>query len=62
MFKNIISGIEGMGFWSIIGMISFFVLFIMIIIRTLKMDHKFIDHMSDLPLDKDQMKIKGEQR
>jgi cytochrome c oxidase cbb3-type subunit IV len=53
MFKEVLQSIEGVGFYTIVSMILFILLFIGITIWLFKVDKKYIKTMSELPLEED---------
>jgi cbb3-type cytochrome oxidase subunit 3 len=53
MFKEVLQSIEGVGFYTIVSMILFILLFIGITIWLFRVDKKYIKTMSELPLEED---------
>jgi cytochrome c oxidase cbb3-type subunit 4 len=53
MFKEVLQSIEGVGFYTIVSMILFILLFIGITIWLFRVDNKYIKTMSELPLEED---------
>jgi cytochrome c oxidase cbb3-type subunit 3 len=51
MISKYLSSIDGISIFPVIGLIVFFGLFIFIIVRTVRMDKKFITQMGNLPLE-----------
>lgn len=51
MFKDVLQSIEGVEIYTIIAMIIFILFFIGMIIWLFKVDKKYINEMSELPLD-----------
>jgi hypothetical protein len=50
MFSQIFNQMEGFGTWSIITMILFFLVFIAVVIYTLKLDKNHVQYLSEIPL------------
>jgi cytochrome c oxidase cbb3-type subunit IV len=57
MYKEVLQSIEGVGIYPIISMIVFVVFFTAVLIRYLKADKKYLNKMSNLPLDDDEKLI-----
>ena len=57
MFKEVLQSIEGIEFYTIVSMIIFILFFIGIAIWLLKVDKKYIQTMSELPLDNENNEI-----
>ncbi len=53
MFKNYLSGIEGVAVFPIISLTIFFVFFVLLGYMVFKADKKYINHMENLPLGKE---------
>ena len=51
MFSNYLKSIEGVGIYPLFSLLVFFIFFIVIVIWVIKVDKKYIDKMSNLPLD-----------
>jgi len=51
MFSKYLTSIEGIAIYPIIVLLLFFILFLFVIIKTIRMDKKHIIHMANLPLD-----------
>lgn len=51
MFKNILESIDGIAIWPIIGLILFFVFFIVMLVFVIRNDKEHDEYMSKLPLD-----------
>ena len=51
MYRNILQSIEDIEKWPVIGLVIFFVFFIVVLIRVLRSDKKYNDKMKNLPLD-----------
>ena len=54
MFKNILQSVDWFGLWSIFSMLMFFIFFSIVLIRVVKIDKKFINYMSNMPLDNEE--------
>ncbi len=54
MFKNYLAGIEGVSVFPIISLIIFFSFFVMLGFFVFKADKKYIKHMENLPLGKEE--------
>jgi cytochrome c oxidase cbb3-type subunit 4 len=57
MFKEVLQSIEGIEFYTIVSMIIFILFFIGMAIWLLKVDKKYIQTMSELPLDNENNEI-----
>ena len=55
MFKEVLQSIEGIGIYPLISMGVFLVFFMIVIIWYFKADKKYLENMSNLPLDNDQV-------
>jgi hypothetical protein len=55
MFKNILHSVSGFNTWSIITMIIFFAIFMVVIYIIFTADKQYVDRMSSLPLDNDEL-------
>jgi len=53
MFKDLLKNIETLEWIRDFSLIFFFVLFIVLIVWVLSLDKRFINYMSELPLEKD---------
>lgn len=51
MFKEVLQSISGIEIFPIIGLILFLIIFIIVIVWTLKLDKKVIREMENLPFD-----------
>ncbi|PIW69293.1 MAG: hypothetical protein COW08_07905 [Ignavibacteriales bacterium CG12_big_fil_rev_8_21_14_0_65_30_8] len=51
MFSNYLKTIEGIGIYPLFSLLIFFIFFLIMIIWVIKVDKKYIDKMSNLPLD-----------
>jgi len=51
MYRNILQSIEDIQKWPVIGLVIFFVFFIVVLIRVLRTDKKFDEKMKNLPLE-----------
>jgi len=51
MFKEIVKGIEHADWYGITSMLLFFVFFIFLLIRTIRLDKSFVNELSQMPLD-----------
>jgi len=51
MEKEVLRAIEGIDVYPVISLVIFFIFFVFVIIWTLKADKRFIDRMSNLPLE-----------
>ncbi len=54
MYKEVLQSIEGIGIYPIISMIVFAVFFAVVLIWYFKADKKYLNKMSNLPLDDDE--------
>ncbi|MFZ0453705.1 MAG: cbb3-type cytochrome c oxidase subunit 3 [Ignavibacteriaceae bacterium] len=54
MYKEVLQSIEGIGIYPLISMIVFAVFFAAVIIWYFKADKKYLNKMSNLPLDDDE--------
>ena len=57
MFKEVLQSIEGIEFYTIVSMIIFILFFIGMAIWLFKVDKKYIQTMSELPLDNENNEI-----
>jgi cytochrome c oxidase cbb3-type subunit IV len=57
MFKEVLQSIEGIEFYTIVSMIIFILFFIGMAIWLLKVDKKYIQTMSELPLENENNEI-----
>ncbi|NCS88395.1 MAG: cytochrome C oxidase Cbb3 [Ignavibacteria bacterium CG2_30_36_16] len=53
MYKSVLESIEGVDIYPAISLVIFFVLFVVLLIKTFKLDENFIKQMSELPLEKE---------
>lgn len=53
MFKDLLKNVESLEWIRDVSLILFFILFLMIVIWVFFLDKKFINYMSELPLEKD---------
>lgn len=53
MFRNILNSIEGVSVFPIFSLIVFFVFFTALGFWVLKADKKYVNHMENLPFDKE---------
>jgi len=51
MFSNYLKTIEGIGIYPLFSLLVFFIFFVIMIVWVVKVDKKYIDKMSNLPLD-----------
>ena len=51
MYRNILQSIEDIEKWPVIGLIIFFVFFIVVLVRVFRTDKKFDEKMKNLPLE-----------
>lgn len=51
MIGSVLRSIEGVEIYPIISLLLFFATFIVMLIRVVGLDKKFLRHMSELPLD-----------
>lgn len=58
MFSNYLSTIENISKYPEFSLILFVTFFVIVIIKTMKMDKELVDEMSSLPLDKDKTETK----
>ena len=49
MYRNILQSMENIEIWPIIGLVIFFVCFLVVLIRVLRTDKKYNDKMKNLP-------------
>ena len=54
MYKEVLQSIEGVGIYPVISMIVFVIFFTAVLIRYFKADKKYLNKMSNLPLDDDE--------
>ncbi|MEJ2614752.1 MAG: cbb3-type cytochrome c oxidase subunit 3 [Ignavibacteriaceae bacterium] len=54
MYKEVLQSIEGIGIYPIISMIVFVIFFVIVLIWYFKADKKYLNKMSNLPLDDDE--------
>ena len=59
MFKNYLQAIEGIEIYPVIGLIIFFIVFILVVIWVLKIDVDYIRKMEKLPLDSGNNEVSG---
>lgn len=59
MFRNVFSTIEGVNIFPIIVMILFIAFFVVVVIMAVRMDGRFSDYMSNIPLDQDENPFKN---
>lgn len=52
MISKYLSSIDGISIFPVIGLIIFFALFILVVVKIIRLDKKFISQMGNLPLDK----------
>jgi len=57
MFKEVLQSIEGIEFYTIVSMLILILFFIGMIIWILKVDKKYIKHMSELPLNENNNEV-----
>lgn len=57
MFKEVLQSIEGIEFYTIVSMIIFILFFIGMAIWLFKVDKKYIQTMSELPLENENNEI-----
>ncbi|RMD48817.1 MAG: cbb3-type cytochrome c oxidase subunit 3 [Ignavibacteria bacterium] len=60
MFSNYLSSIEEVAKYPEFSLILFFVIFTIVVIRTLRMDKKLVDEMSNIPFNSNESEIKDE--
>ena len=58
MYKDVLQSIEGIGIYTIASMIIFILFFIGMTIWLFKVDKKYIQEMSELPLQNDDNEFK----
>ena len=58
MYKDVLQSVEGIEFYTIVSMIIFILFFIGMIIWLFKVDKKYIQQMSKLPLQNDDNEFK----
>jgi cytochrome c oxidase cbb3-type subunit IV len=54
MYKNILQNIDNIQLWPVISFVIFFLFFLLLLWWALTVDKKFIDAMSQKPLDETQ--------
>jgi cytochrome c oxidase cbb3-type subunit IV len=52
MYKNILQSIDNIAIWPLISFVIFFLFFIILLWTTFSAKKKFIDYMSNMPIDK----------
>ncbi len=57
MFKEVLQSIEGIEFYTIVSMLIFILFFVGMTIWLLKVDKKYIQTMSELPLENENNEI-----
>ena len=57
MFKEVLQSIEGIEFYTIVSMLILILFFIGMILWLVKVDKKYIKHMSELPLNENNNKV-----
>lgn len=62
MYKDVLQSIKGVDLYAIISLILFIVLFIVVVVRLIKMDKNYIKKMERLPLEPENnsQNLKGE--
>ena len=53
MFRNIIEEIGGVGLYGLISLLTFFLVFTVMVIWAMRLKKPYIDNMKNLPLDSD---------
>jgi len=53
-FKNYLESISGIEIFPMISLLVFVVFFVVLLIYVVKADKKYIDHMQQIPFDKEQ--------
>lgn len=53
MIGEVLSSIKGVGIYPTISLVLFFTVFVAMIIMTMRLDRKYIEKMSKMPLDTD---------
>jgi hypothetical protein len=53
MFRELLGPIEGASVYQIVALLLFFGVFIVIAVRSFRMDRKTLNHLKRLPLDTD---------
>ena len=51
MYRNILQTIEDIEIWPVIGLVIFFIFFLVVVFRVMRTDKNFIDKMKHLPFD-----------
>lgn len=51
MYKNILQSIDNIAIWPIISFVIFFLFFLILLWWTFTVNKKFIEHMSNMPID-----------
>jgi hypothetical protein len=60
MLSNYLSSIEGVSVYPVISLLLFFTVFVITVVRTLKLDKNFIERMKNLPLNNSQTENNSE--
>ena len=60
MFSNYLKTIEGIGVYPLFSLLVFFIFFVVIIVWLFKVDKKYIEKMSNLPLDLKNTKLQSQ--
>jgi cytochrome c oxidase cbb3-type subunit 4 len=51
MYKNILQSIDNIAIWPLISFVIFFLFFLILLWWTFTVNRKFIDHMSNMPIE-----------
>ena len=51
MYKNILQSIDNIAIWPLISFVIFFLFFLILLWWTFTVNKKFINHMSNMPID-----------
>lgn len=51
MIKELIKSIAGIELYGVVAMLIFFIIFILVIFWTFKMDRRYLNKMKNMPLD-----------
>ncbi|AFN74751.1 cbb3-type cytochrome c oxidase subuni IV [Melioribacter roseus P3M-2] len=60
MLSNYLSSIEGVSIYPVISLLLFFTVFVITVVRTLKLDKNLIERMKNLPLNNSQTENNSE--
>ncbi|MCH2174385.1 MAG: hypothetical protein MK193_01515 [Lentisphaeria bacterium] len=54
MYKSLLSNIDGLNVWAIVGLLLFMMVFLGTVIYSICLSQKFTDKMGHLPLEEDE--------